>query len=247
MFGSDASGTLKTTALWEFRLAETSLRELLYSSVFRLPISITAGSRLLQEIQRLISVCEQATIPNERLSFTETGLIHQLYSEFESVFKAELGQTGVFLVSDKNAMNTLTLIERGEEAFPPDLLFKVPMALPDVKDAMRCIALELPTAAAFHLHRATETVLKVYWSTLTSDVLPKKATMGQLAATLEQRGLGNPAVVSSLRDIVKLHRNPTIHPEQRLDDVEQAISLYGAIRSVIGFMLREISSPSPSP
>ena len=44
-------------------------------------------------------------------------------------------------------------------------------------------------------------------------------------------------MISALRDIKDLHRNPTIHADQTLESVEDAINLQGAIRAAIGFML----------
>ena len=64
--------------------------------------------------------------------------------------------------------------------------------------------------------------------------------MGAILAAMEKNGMGREEIRSALRDIVKLHRNPTIHPEQSLEDVEDAINLYGAIRSVVGFILKDI-------
>jgi hypothetical protein len=141
----------------------------------------------------------------------------------------------------RDGTDTLTLIDSGEEAFPPMLSRKVPEAINDVRQAMSCIAFELPTAAAFHLHRANETVLKRYWAALgDGEQLPDKATMGKIVELMEQRSIGRAEIRSSLRDIIKLHRNPTIHPEQALEDTEEAINLYGAIRSVVGHMLKDI-------
>jgi hypothetical protein len=168
------------------------------------------------------------------------------FNEFEAVLKAELGKAGIFLVSPKNAMDMSLLIESGEEAFPKDLGEKVPEAVEDAKQAMSCIAFELPTAAAFHLHRANEAVLKSYWNSVAGgENLPSpNATMGQIVHAMEKDKLGREEIRSSLRDIIKLHRNPTIHPEQSLDDVEDATNLYGAIRSIVGFMLKEIATPT---
>jgi hypothetical protein len=84
-------------------------------------------------------------------------------------------------------------------------------------------------------------VLKAYWAANAGELpLPENATMGRIVSELESKGIGDEAIRSSLRDIIRLHRNPTIHPEQSLRDVEEAINLYGAIRAVIGFMLHTI-------
>ncbi|WP_187431034.1 hypothetical protein ROLI_034570 [Roseobacter fucihabitans] len=217
-----------------------ALSEFLYASIFDLSISQRSGHQLIIAINGLIEACEKCQDDQETVKHFELWPVQQAYQEFEAVLKAELGQTGIFLVADKNAMNTLTLIEQGEKAFPAKLEELVPDSIEDVRDAMSCIALELPTAAAFHLHRANETVLKSYYHSESNEVVPPKKTMGQLIQLMEDKGIGREEIRSSLRDIVRLHRNPTIHPGTRISDVEEALNLYGAIRSVIGFMIKEM-------
>ena len=240
LWDADTGGVLKRFASSDLLSAENALADLLFASVFDLTISRQSGIYLLDQISKLRNECESCEDETTVLEYREISPVQQAYREFEAVLKAELGQTGVFLVADKNAMNTLTLIEEGERAFPPDLATKVPEAIPDVRDAMSCIALELPTAAAFHLHRANESVLKRYWRANTEEKIPAKSTMGHLVRKMEEKSIGKEEIRSSLKDIIRLHRNPTVHPEQRIEDVEEAINLYGAIRSVIGFMTKEI-------
>jgi len=43
--------------------------------------------------------------------------------------------------------------------------------------------------------------------------------------------------IQSLKDF---HRNPLMHPEQSLENVDDAIDLMAAIRCSIGYMLAEI-------
>lgn len=233
----------KKGALYDLRAAAETLTQFIYNSVFKVKVANTAGTALLAALRNLIEVCEKAE-ESEPLNYYDFTNTQNALAEFEAVLKAEFGTMGIYLVAPKNAMDTLTLIESGEEAFPPSLKEKVPEALSDVRQAMSCIAFELPTAAAFHLHRANEAVLKAYWKACSNGkALSDRATMGQIVADMESSGFGRPEVRSSLRDIINLHRNPTIHPEQSLEEVEEAISLYGAIRSAIGFMLKEIPMP----
>jgi hypothetical protein len=230
----------KKAANFDLKQAVETLSQLLFNSVFQIKVSSNHGGLLLQRLTELIEICEKAD-DLDPLNFQEFLPVRNALSEFEAVLKAELGTMGIYLVAPKNAMDTLTLIESGEAAFPPSLPEKCPAAVLDVRQAMSCIAFELPTAAAFHLHRANEVVLKAYWKVVTENSeLPKPATMGKIVEEMESKNVGKAEIRSSLRDIIKLHRNPTIHPEQSIEDVEEALNLYGAIRSVIGFMLKEI-------
>jgi len=241
-FSASEGAVTKRLVLNELRPAAHALNEFLHSSVFDLRISVVPGQALSAALQEAIALCERCTDEDETLKWDEFTEVRRTLSEFEAVLKAELGRLGMFLVAPKSALDTSLLIEAGHLAFPPELATKVPSAISDAKQAMSCIAFELPTAAAFHLHRANEAVLKAYFeATAPADThLPEKGSMGTIVHQMEQQAIGKEEIRSSLRDIIRLHRNPTIHPETSLDDVEEAINLYGAIRSVIGFMLKEI-------
>lgn len=237
-FGEDETATEKRVAMGVMQRVATALQQFLFSSVFDIKIAVNPGRKLLTEIEKVITLCKDRKTEDEKLSFFEFSDLNTAFSEFEAVLKAELGGASIYLVSSKNAMDTTALIEAGYLAFPNNLGELVPEALNDAMHAMSCIAFELPTAAAFHLHRVNEAVLKKYWSQLSKEPVPKN--MGAILAAMDKNGMGREEIRSALRDIVKLHRNPTIHPEQSLEDVEDAINLYGAIRSVVGFILKDI-------
>lgn len=64
--------------------------------------------------------------------------------------------------------------------------------------------------------------------------------MGVYLRELDKRNAGAPAVRSHLRSIKDFHRNPLMHPEQSLENVDEALDLLAAIRCSIGYMLKEI-------
>jgi hypothetical protein len=143
-------------------------------------------------------------------------------------------------VSPKGGFETSALVEAGLLLFSSPLAAKVPDAVGDIMAATRCIAFELPTAAGFHLHRAHEAVLRVYWDNVTGGKpRPRQQNMGVYLNQLEKLGKGKKAVRSHLQSIKDFHRNPLMHPEQSLD-IEQALDLLAAIRSSIGYMLQAI-------
>jgi len=120
----------------------------------------------------------------------------------------------------------------------------VPNAVVDLQQATRCIAFELPTAAGFHLHRANESVIGCYWDVVSDGKpRPKEKNMGVYLRQMEKENFGDEKIRSALKDIKNLHRNPLIHPEHSLDNVDDAIDLMGAIRAVVGSMLKEIPAP----
>lgn len=237
-FNASEHATTKLHALGTLQRVTEHLHALLFNSVFQLKIAETLGKNLLTAIEGVILICQDRETDEDKLLFHEYQNVSAVFSEFETVFKAELGRASIFLVTPKNAMDTTALVEAGYLAFPHDLGNVVPEAINDVNQAMSCIAFELPTAAAFHLHRVNEAVLKRYWSALTDEKIPH--SMGNILEKMNKKELGEERIRSALRDLVRLHRNPTIHPEQSLETVEDAINLYGAVRSIVGFTVKEI-------
>src|SRR5262249_2774114 len=141
----------------------------------------------------------------------------------------------------KRGYDTADLIERGTVLFPDDLVPKVPSAQLDVEQGARCLAFELPTAAGFHFHRANESVLHVYYDAVTcGKPRPSGRNIGDYLAELKKHNAGDPIVWSCLKDLKDMHRNPLIHPEHTLENIDEAIALLGQIHSVIVHMLRAI-------
>ncbi|MGJ8605408.1 MAG: hypothetical protein ACSHXH_14890 [Marivita sp.] len=209
-------------------------------SIFRLRnLQISAGSLHA----RLVSAIDHCRREGCETDFPATDLMFQLqetHREFEAVLKSELGNLDLYLVQQKSAFDTRTLIEAGELAFPLELKEKVPDAIFDLKEAMKCIAFELPTAAAFHLHRANEIVLATYWDQIMNGKARPKS-MGNYIAQLEKVDGCNQQVLAALKDIKNLYRNPTIHAEQNFASAEQAVDLLGVVRSAISAMMNEIT------
>ena len=224
-------------------VAQFALKEFVTASVYNLRSIRQAANELNEHLESVIGHCS-GTDNSDKLPSTD--IVFQLqekHREFEAVLKAELQSANIFLVQQKAAFDTLTLTESGHLAFPPDTLAFVPEVEGDLNASMRCIAFDLPTAAAFHLHRALETVLGYYWDEVSGgEDRPNNQTLGSYLQRLEKLDDVNEYLVPSLRDIKNLHRNPTIHADQSLQTVEAAIDLQGAIRAAISIMLRDMES-----
>jgi hypothetical protein len=160
---------------------------------------------------------------------------------------SELSLLNLYIVSEKGGFNTTNLIANAYLVFPGDLFPKVPEAIPDIQQATRCLAYELPIACGFHLHRANESVLHRYYDAVTGGKSrPTGRNIGDYLQMLRVHGAGEAKIMAALRDLKDLHRNPLIHPEDSLESVEEAISLLGLVRSVMSSMLKEIPFPLPS-
>jgi hypothetical protein len=224
---------------------ERVVNQSVYWHLVRNPCKAAANA-LVQHMRTLsASILEYPDLATAKLELVPVLQLQQLYGKFETLFLGDLQGGSLYLVSPKGAYDTDALTEGGLLAFSADLATKVPEAAADLKQATRCIAFELPTAAGFHLHRAHESVLRVYWDNVTGGAeRPKDNNMGNYLRELEKLNKGREEVRSHLKSIKDFHRNPLMHPEQSLESIDQALDLLSAIRCSIGYMLQEIQGPS---
>jgi len=184
----------------------------------------------------------------EALNHYEAYQITSNATTFEHVLAAEFGLMDVYMVSKKRGYDTSDLIMNGIVLFPSDLPTKVPEAKSDIEQGARCLAFELATASAFHFHRANESVLHRYYDGVTGNLArPSGRNIGDYLKVLSDKNVGDPKVISCLRDLKDLHRNPLIHPEESLESIDEAIALLGSIQSAIIHMLKAIPEPPPQP
>lgn len=230
----------KLSAVWPmlFR-AERQVTEFYNQSAYKeiLHSSRAVGDQLLNVIKRLTS--EQT---GERIiDQYDVAALQQVLDRFDTAFESEMNVAPIYLVTEKGGLQIRDLISSPWNFFPDGLWHRVPGAREDMPEATRCIAFELNTAAAFHLHRINEAVLRRYWDVLTDgEDPPGKGAMGDYLATMDRRDIGDAKVRAALRDLKDLHRNPIAHPEQSLESTDDAIGLLGAIRATIVHMLKVI-------
>ncbi len=224
-------------------VAEWSLETLLHQSVFRLRTSRADGLSLLETLSR---VRQRGTNEDGKtpIGWPDLSAISRGLSQFEAVFAAEMRVSSMYLVTQKKGLDTLALLADGAVQFPSELEIKVPAALPDAREAMKCIIFELPTAAGFHLHRANESVLRKYYHAVTGGKAPPKTrNIGDYLHELDTQKAGDKIVKAALRDLKDLHRNPLIHPEHSLESVDEAYALYCGVFAAMEAMLKAIPAP----
>lgn len=206
-------------------------------NVYALPLSKSEARDFLSVLDNLWTKFESPR--DEPLGQYEVGQVFQAKTRFETVLKAEWDKEAVFAVSIKRGFDSTALVWDGLRLFPPSLGDLVPEASVDFRAATRCIAFELPTAAAFHLCRGFEAVVRRLFESKFGPlpIKPADRTLGALVAKLEREQL-DPKLLASLRDLKNLHRNPSMHPEHTLKSVEEAITLLNAMDAPISHMLR---------
>lgn len=228
--------------------AREALASFLYASVFSESFrnSSNTASSLLQKLLEVSPDIDGEIDWDEIIPLWKISSLKSDFARFEAVLSAELQGSAIYYASGKGGFDTPALTDRGEAIFPGSLAHKVPDAVPDVRAGARCIAFDLPTAAAFHFHRANEAVLRRYFDEVVGfDNRPKSNNMGEYLNIMKTKNAGDAKVLSVLQSIKDLHRNPIMHPEERIETVDEAISLLSAIRASIGYMLDRISDGEP--
>jgi hypothetical protein len=224
--------------------AEKELKELLSTDWLWPGVRVASGhgTHLLAAIEAITN----RTDFDAQVGFEQANAVTNAVQGFDMVLRTELHIADAYFVTRKAAYDTGVLISNAEKQFPDSLGLKVSESIVDVREAGKCLAFELSTAAGFHILRATESVLRSYWAAVSGGKPhPKPQTIGTYARKLTDLNLGERKVRATLDQINTLHRNPLIHPQESLS-LDEAVSLFGICQSAVSAMLKAIPDPPPS-
>lgn len=215
------------------------LKSFLDSKEIPIEISQDTGTNLLDLI---ISVSDKKSKNETMESYDISNIVYYL-GQFETVLAAELQKQLTYVVSQVSGYSMPLLVNKAEINLQEDAIKKglIPdNAKKDFREAGRCLAFELPTAAGFHTMRATEAVLRKYYKLVTGkDAEASNLDWGTCTQELKKSNADKKVVlhVDQIRD---LHRNPLMHPQDYLD-MKQALGLFDISKSAINAMAEEIS------
>jgi hypothetical protein len=218
-------------SLWS---AQGQLEALMGQSVFA---NSLRSCRPFAETLHALLQKETSNTKRRRLGPNVVIPIFNAFTQFKTALLAEVGTLPAYFVSQKGSHDTLTLLDESWRIFPQDLRDKVPDAMFDVAEAGKALCYELPTACGFHLFRATEAVLRRYYSHVSGGRPPPKIrNIAVYVNAMRQRKCGDEKILSVIDQMSKLHRNPVIHPEVVLT-LDEAISILGMAHSAVTAML----------
>lgn len=174
---------------------------------------------------------EFATALGRQLTDYEASRVRLAAKNLETVLGAELQTSDTYLLDQKRAYSTPDLIERAEVVFSADTLAILPaVAVEDVKQAGKAIVFELPTAVGFHITRAAESVIRVYYKLVVGSD-PDQRNWGYYVGQLEKTN-ADKRIVTTIDQVRALQRNPLMHPEVVLTE-DEAITLFGMAQGLI--------------
>jgi hypothetical protein len=168
--------------------------------------------------------------------------------KLNGTLESELAVQQVYYLTQKRAFNLDLLIADATAIFSEEV--RAGMDADEqynIVQAGMCLAFEVPTAAAFHVFRAAEAVMRRYYVAVVGTIPAKKVrNWGAYLKNLQVHGGADPKILHSLEQIKDLYRNPTIHPETRYTP-EQALSLVGLAENLISSMIIEIRRLAATP
>lgn len=115
------------------------------------------------------------------------------------------------------------------------------MARFDISSACRCLLFGEATAAAFHILRATEEVLRCYYFHYKKTKRLENPMWGPMTTELRNKSRNKPPtiILDSLDMVRKSYRNPTQHPNL-IYDIESSQDLIGVCIDLVNKMSLDI-------
>lgn len=167
--------------------------------------------------------------------------INEEFVNIENVLFAEACTKRIYILPDRR-FNTEFLLSQPEKLLKDGAYQKLDeIAKTDIASACRCILFGEATAAAFHILRATESVLKSYYCHHKRQNRLQRPMWGPMTDQLRAKTRNKPpeTLLASLDLIRNAYRNPTQHPEA-IYQIDSAQDLFGVCIDCIGKMADEL-------
>ena len=202
------------------------------------------ANALIHELWKITTAKE----PRTDLEVADMLGIRWAAEKFEISLEIELRDMDTFYVPPVGIYSTSALLTRAEEMFGENRNLLPEVTIKQIKEAGKCLAFSLGSAAAFHLFSALESVLREYYDKLSGGASPpKNPSMGAYLGELSKLTGVDKKLLAALWQVKDLHRNPAIHFETLLETGE-ALTLVGMIHSAIATTLDVVSKlPTTSP
>ncbi len=223
---------------------ESSLVELtdeFFSFVEELDLPVTNAAAV--ELRQLRSEMEQ--IPEgTKVDAILANRVREAVNAVDRTLDAELGQRTAYVLTPKR-FDLKNLTRNPDALLGKDVFQSIPgIARSDFRMGCLCIAFALPTAAAFHLMRATEAVLCHYFTSIVKRGRPRQLLWADMVDRLRKRRKAPPKpLLDGLDNIRHNFRNPTQHPEAGYD-MDEAQDLLSVCIDAINRLIRDLPARS---
>ncbi|MDQ8730547.1 hypothetical protein [Bradyrhizobium sp. LHD-71] len=169
--------------------------------------------------------------------------VEAAYQNFEAVFRAEMQAASTYWVPKRGAYSTRDLVDAFDRSFLPELHASIgEKALSEYRNAGRCFAFGLWSAAGYHACRAVEAVLRPYYCFLLKKKDNEARTWGDLIKDLREKSDEPKASEKALFYLQQLkdnERNPLMHVRVVLEEID-ADMLLNSSKIAIGLMANHL-------
>lgn len=205
-----------------------------YLKEFNLPVTMRASYELATIGEKL-----EKTNSDYRLSADEAIELANIMNDLINTLIAEARGNVAFIVTDKR-IDVNKLLSDVPALMAPNIFESLPdIAAYDLIEAGKCIAFEHPTAAAFHLMRATEAVLRHFYCSVVKKSRVEFLWKQMLDHLRSRRKPPPKPLLDNLDNIRHSFRNPTQHPD-KIYDIQEVQDLFGLCIDVINRMIVEL-------
>lgn len=201
-----------------------------------------------QIVLDLVDIAQSLTEkPDEHIDNNLANQIKEIIDGADKALDAELKLKKVLIVTPKRFSQDMLL------KYPNKLLAKnTPKymsqnAKDDFSFAARSIAMNLSTAAAFHLMRSTEEMVKQLYFCYVKQNRIKKPMWGPMVEKLRSKNQPKPSsdLLDHLDLIRKNYRNPTQHPD-KFYSIDEAQDLLNSTIVAINMISKSIEDREPT-
>ncbi|WP_417533009.1 hypothetical protein [Marinobacterium stanieri] len=214
--------------------------EMLFKYFEALELSVT--DRLARgELNEILEALDDLDNKDTSIEFAKSEVvkINSAVSVIRKAMDAELQGMYAFVPAPKR-LDLNKLLDSIQEIFSPGTFNSLPeIARYDFSYAGKCIAYELPTAAAFHILRATEAVLRKYYEAMVKQKRIKSSNWGPIVNDLRsRRSTSKHEILNNHLDNIRASfRNPTQHPE-KIYDIHEVQDLFSLCVDVVNRMVQ---------
>ena len=200
---------------------------------FELPVTERAAHELVELRDELAETDSDHKLTDDqahRLNETMKAVRKTLFAEAEGKI--------AFIVVDKR-IDVNKLLSDVPALLSPGVFECLPdVAQYDLMEAGKCIAFERPTAAAFHMLRGTEAMLRQFYCGIVKRGRVKKLLWGPMVESLRERKKEPPPapLLDNLDNIRRSFRNPTQHPD-KIYDIQEVQDLFHLCVDVLNRMV----------
>lgn len=185
----------------------------------------------------------------KEISSDELKELFEAYKTFETLLFGGGIDQHLYAIDRVRAYDTDILLEHGEKVIDHSLITKLearPKVLEDVRLATRTLACGFWTASGFHVARATELLLKEYFTEAVKQPVPPRKTWVNLCQIMlgspDSAGkptkiqFGKQTLIKRLRTLGSDYRNPWIHPEHSLNEYDGVLLFDGCVAAINGLL-----------